>query len=484
MSHNCNDSLSEISALFRQPLLLSDFEYYMFVDDRPSHPMVFVMVVFVGGCLQQLPFAAAVQESLNAHPLFRCQVRRVFPLSWAWKIQPESSEVLEWHSAEQPVQLNDPVRIRSIDLTRQCGVIVEVCHSVVSSRIVFYLHHACCDGIGGLQFISEVLARYGQKTAAAGEKRPDFETPHALSLLNREVFDTGKSATVRHQRSRGKIFGKIRRLLGRRPSVLLPLSHVSTEATDRSAEAARAIQSRVLPRSINSGLRAAALRNGVTVNDLCIREMLLQIHAWNLRSGKVRGNPWLRISVPVSMRTSEHQHLPACNMVSYAFVTRRDSECLDEQKLLESIHQQTEDVLFNRSGIVALRFLGLLRKIPGLMSLMLGLKSCFCTVVLANVGDVRKRFSGRFPLMDGRWKAGDVVVQHICGVAPVRPNTRAAVTIGEYAGDLSIHLRTDSTAIGPQDSERFLEEFSERLVKRAGSAVDSSPGSPQGSVYP
>jgi|GEM_PF-5084855 len=25
------------------PLPLSDFEYYMLVDDRPSHPMVFVM---------------------------------------------------------------------------------------------------------------------------------------------------------------------------------------------------------------------------------------------------------------------------------------------------------------------------------------------------------------------------------------------------------------------------------------------------------
>ena len=27
------------------PLSLSDFEFYMFADDRPSHPMVFVMLV-------------------------------------------------------------------------------------------------------------------------------------------------------------------------------------------------------------------------------------------------------------------------------------------------------------------------------------------------------------------------------------------------------------------------------------------------------
>jgi hypothetical protein len=97
------------------------------------------------------------------------------------------------------------------------------------------------------------------------------------------------------------------------------------------------------------------------------------------------------------------------------------------------------------------------------MKLFLGAKSVFCTMVLANVGDVRRRFSGRFPLDKGRWVAGNVVIEQIHGVAPVRPNTRAAMSIGEYAGDLSISLRADGLVLNASDSEQFLNEFLERL---------------------
>jgi NRPS condensation-like uncharacterized protein len=468
------------------PMRLSDFEYYMFVDDRPSHPMVFVMVVHVDGCLQRQAIESSLRDALQAHPLFSCHILKIPKLGWCWSHSGQVPLPVNWQCVDTPVQLNDPVPIRAIDLQVQTGIYIEICHHPESSRIVFYLHHACCDGIGGLQFVSEVLARYGRKTAGSEEKQPQFEPPRLELLKLRDNFDSGKSAGERQQRSLKRLIGKIGRLFGRRPALLRPVSPVpaatAPTATGATAEtgrlndpgAARAIQSRVLSRSVNRGLRAAAAGGSVSVNDLCIREMLLHIRAWNRLSGPIKGDPWLRISVPVSMRTTDHQNMPACNMVGYSFITRRDSECTDELSLLTSIHQQTEDVLFSRAGIVALRFLGLLRKIPGAMQLSLSLKSCFCTVVLANVGDVRKRFSGRFPLQNGRWVAGDVLVKHIRGVAPVRPNTRAAVTIGEYAGTLSIHLRTDSTVIGPEDSERFLNEFTDRLLKLAAVSREQS----------
>ncbi len=80
------------------------------------------------------------------------------------------------------------------------------------------------------------------------------------------------------------------------------------------------------------------------------------------------------------------------------------------------------------------------------------------------MGDIRRRFNGRFPLDDGRWVAGNVIVEDIWGVAPVRPNTRAAVTIGEYGGQMTVHLRTDGTVMSSAASEQFLSEFVERLV--------------------
>ena len=143
------------------------------------------------------------------------------------------------------------------------------------------------------------------------------------------------------------------------------------------------------------------------------------------------------------------------------------------ESLLKSIHRQTGDVVFNREGIVCLKIFKVLRKFPQGMKIFLGLKSCLSTAVLANIGDIRRRFGGRFPLKNGKWVAGNVLVERLTGVAPVRPNTRAAVSIGEYAGELSISLRTDAVAINLEDSQRFLRGFVEALEQLAAGVDDS-----------
>ena len=107
------------------------------------------------------------------------------------------------------------------------------------------------------------------------------------------------------------------------------------------------------------------------------------------------------------------------------------------------------------------------------MKMFLGLKSCLSTAVLANIGDIRRRFSGRFPLDNGKWIAGNVRVERLTGVAPVRPNTRAAVSIGEYAGELSISLRTDAAVINVADSQRFLQKFVEALERLASDVSET-----------
>lgn len=43
------------------------------------------------------------------------------------------------------------------------------------------------------------------------------------------------------------------------------------------------------------------------------------------------------------------------------------------------------------------------------------------------------------------------------------PNTRAAMSIGEYVGDLSISPRMDGLVLNAEHSERFLNEFLQRL---------------------
>ena len=467
------------------PLRLSDFEYYMLKDDRPSHPMVFLMTVHLTGTFSEQPFRESLDELLSAHPLLDCRIENVAGKGWCWVRMETPRDVLSWRNVdEQAVQTVQP-EVREIDVRNVRGIHVSVLASTNHAHLSLYLHHACCDGIGSLQLVGELFARYGQKTAAEGAKKPEFEVVDPELLRLREIYDSGESAAVRQKKSVWKIAGKISRLLLRAPVKLAcSMDFQLNEAVANGrrirtiAEPSKhAIQSHVLPKSVHKSLRAAATQMGASINDLFVREMMLQICEWNRRAGLSFGRRWIRLAIPLSMRTGRHDKMPAANVVSYALVTRREADCQDPDALLASIHQQTSDVLFNREGIVCLKLFRVLRKLPGAMKMFLGLKSVLSTMVLANVGDVRRRFSGRFPLQKGRWLAGNVLIEQLHGVAPVRPSTRAAMSIGDYAGDLSISLRTDGSVMSAVDSERFLTEFLTRLQKIAEQVAVSSEDS-------
>ncbi len=473
------------------PLPLSDFEYYMLVDDRPSHPMVFVMAAHLSGAFQKPALQQVLAEIIDCHPLLKCTISEIPGIGWCWTPQITGTALasgtlqncLEWTDEDEKSVAEFVPPVRVINIRSQTGLQVVVRASPTMSRLFLYIHHACCDGIGGIQVLGELLARYGQKTAAPEAKQPVFYTPKKELLLERDNYDSGEATVERHKKSLKKTIGKIVRLLLRKPVLLSP-STVSPQSTvPRNKESATAIVEAVISTASHRKLRAVAARHAVSVNDLFIGQFLLHIRRWNSRTKQNTGNNWIRLSIPVSMRTKVHEDMPVANVVSYEFVTRRQRECDNIDSLLKSIHQKTSDAVNNREGIVCLKIFKVLRKFPRGMKMFLGLKSCLSTAVIANIGDVRRRFSGRFPLDDGKWIAGNVLVERITGVAPVRPNTRAAVSIGEYAGELSISLRTDATVINFADTHRFLNEFVEDLERLALDQLPADIPDPNGSSY-
>lgn len=472
-----HDGLDVCPPTIMFPLPLSDFEYYMLVDDRPSHPMVFVMAAQLSGTFQQTALQQALDELIQCHPLLRCCVAEIAGHGWCWmplaNLGTAATGVgwLEWIDGDEASVAEFVPQVRSMDLTSAAGLQVVVRASPTRARLILYIHHVCCDGIGGIQILGELLARYGQKTGAADAKRPVFDEPRKELLLERENYDGGHATAERQKKTLKKTVGKISRLLLRKPVTLAP--SVVSSALPSSATRAPAILEAVIPKAAHRKLRAVAATHDVSINDLFIAQFLLHIRRWNSKILPENGKKWIRLSIPVSMRTRIHDHMPVANVVSYAFVTRRQHECDDLDALLKSIHRQTGDVVFNREGIVCLKIFKVLRKFPRGMKMFLGLKSCLSTAVLANVGDIRRRFNGRFPLNNGKWIAGDVLVERVTGVAPVRPNTRAAVSIGEYAGELSISLRTDAALINVIDSRRFLQEFVEALERVAFEISDT-----------
>lgn len=460
------DAASCVSDVF--PLRLSDFEYYMLADDRPSHPMVIVMLVEVSGQLLEREFRDSVRDLIRSQPLLSSRVEK-HGGDWFWVEAPDqdAGKLIEWQQVSADDVLQFTPQVRCIDLRQSVGICAEVRASAERSRVAVHLHHACCDGIGAVQIVGELFARYGQRTSAANARMPEFVVPDRAALRLRDQFDAITTST-NHRRSPGRTVAKIARLLLRSPVTL-------TGSVAPVVESGHvAIHRHVLPRSRHRALRAVAASLQVSLNDLLIREMLQLIRDWNAADGRASGRDWIRLGIPLSMRAPVHEHVPACNIVSYALVTRRMRDCDDPAALLASIHDQTGDVLFHREGIVCLKLFKWLRRVPGAMSLFLKGKSCLSTLVLANVGDLRRRFNGRFPLQQGKWVAGNVVIEHIHGVAPVRPRTHASVSIGDYAGELSVSIRTDPEAFDRAASVRFLTEFVARLNRLAAPRHDDA----------
>ncbi|HUG20778.1 MAG TPA: hypothetical protein VMM56_17445 [Planctomycetaceae bacterium] len=442
------------------PLRLSDFEYYMYSVDTPQYPMAFFLKAVVTGELRRAEFEQSVRSACERHPLSRAIVRRSLGrLRW---VESEREKLpIDW--SMEPG--GPPLCPDHLNLNREPGIRIWVRPAGERTEITFEFHHACCDGIGATQFIGDILAFYGQQTA-----EPDAEQPrlHDLSteLLFRrgEIFERSKDQP-KQKRSVVKVIHKFRRLVGRKTMLLAAPGEPPSHSIDRSS-----FLTEILERSVFRGLRNLAKQTGTSLNDVLLREMFLTLRDWNVQHQALIESEWLRIGMPINMRPPKFDGLPSCNMVSFMFLPRQPDFCNDEEKLLESISEQTTRTLNQRLGNWSLSVLKLMRKVPGLLPLLLNRRDPFATSILANVGEMHKNFSAAFPMHRGKCIAGNIVLDWLGGVAPVREGTRLAVTACIYANELSINMNCDQHLYSHDEARALLDLFCERLKSRASHA--------------
>jgi len=104
------------------------------------------------------------------------------------------------------------------------------------------------------------------------------------------------------------------------------------------------------------------------------------------------------------------------------------------------------------------------RRIPGLFRFSRRVQPDFATTVLTNVGEVRRLFENRFPLKKGRAVAGNVVIQSVDGVAPVRENTNIAMAFGTYGGELIMHVSRNTRLFSEADVDQLLDALVDRIT--------------------
>lgn len=440
------------------PLPLTPFEYYYWCDDRPEYPTMYPAVLDFAGVLQQEPLTRALQAALARNPMLNTLAEDRPDGRPVWIGSDGQTPTIDW--APDNVPLSHPEGER-INLRRSCGLRLWVRYSESASRLILEVHHACCDGLGIFRFIEDLLVFYSQEVTG-GDQAATLRPVDVDRLRQRGDFppvEGGWRGVLRDWYVGARQWAGI---LLRKP---VPLSLPKVPDGDPATPIAfLGFDSYLLDPVLARRLRALAGSLGMTINDLMLRDMFQTVAAWNRRHGQ-RGNPWIRINMPASIRERDDQVMPAANLLSFTFLTRRARQCEDGAKLLATIQQETEAIKNWRLGWYFLGGLAMACGIRGMVPWFLRRNRSFATVVLSNVGRVLHRTP--LPREGRQLVCGDVVLKRITGVPPVRPLTRASVAVVTYAEETAVCLRCDPRLFTVEQSRAFLAEYIARLKESA-----------------
>jgi hypothetical protein len=184
------------------------------------------------------------------------------------------------------------------------------------------------------------------------------------------------------------------------------------------------------------------------------------------------------VLVPTSLRGPLDAELPACNVVSYVFMARAVALMNRPDELLCTVRDEMQLVHQYQAGWLFVQAIEAMQRLPGMLRLIM-LKtqnSCMSTTVLSHMGNLLNGISSRLPREGRSIQMGNLVVEDIAGIPPIRQGTSVAFSTVLVNGCLAVSIRCCAKRFSSADTLELLNTFADRL-KSTASAADSLVGS-------
>lgn len=443
-----------------QFLPLAPFEEYMLCEDSPSHPMCFFLRLKFTGHLDSGLLDAALAQAVARHPLLSSIVKQDGRKRKYWQSFAEKISSVQWQTVSSDGQPHSAVHI---DLENQPGMIVSGCKKQGGDELVFQFHHACCDAIGGLQLIEDMLLAYA--------KRVDGNHDEGSPVAWRAIDSKQLPLRAKFGLTRWQLLAKLKQqavgLIGawqflmRTPA---PLSDTNARGHESAFPSYPAAWSANLTESATGALLSRARLAGTTLNNWLISKLLPALADFRQARNADCERDWLRLSIPMNLRCIGDECLSAANVVSMVFIDRRSADLADEQTLLRGIHDQMQQIKDLELGLTFPLSLRLFTSLPGYQKRMQRMSKdgrCRCTAVLSNL--MRPLSNTPLPRRDGKLILGDSELTGIEFLPPVRPGTAAAFGVLTYADQLSVALHYDSSSLTQLEARELIGGFVAQL---------------------
>lgn len=437
------------------PLHLAPIDSFFLADDHPRYPMTSLIRMEFTGQINPEAFYFALEEATARHPLMRAVIRPMKRGLPCWTKDAAIAPTVDWGPVDKPVTFETT---ESIDLTNESGLRFWIRGDESQTDITLQVHHACTDGTGVYRFLGDLLAVYGQQTADEDAIKPELSEIDTKMLRNRRARIAG--ITFKAKRSE-----LIR--LGVRQSLDVFASRITPLATpNKDAQSIRTPFPGVFcfqfNRDEHKQLRNTAGDFGAMLNDLLMAEMFRTVMRWNAEQGKpVRGK--MRILMPSDLREQQDYPMPATNMTAYTFLTRKPGQCDDLKSLMKGIREETARIKHDQLGRRFMDTAEFAANGHSILKFLLRRNRCNATTILSNVGDPSRRFTASFPRDKGRVIAGNLRLEEISGVPPMRLKTHATLAIFSYRRNLTLCVRCDPYRFTPEDGNAFISMYADQL---------------------
>ncbi|MBI1314354.1 hypothetical protein GC176_23915 [bacterium] len=444
------------------PLPLTPFEHFMLAGDCPENPMSFFLRIRIQGRIDRQHLDESLETALKLHPLLHARIH-----GYAG----DATSHICWIDADMPIPVIDwndvsvPVRFaggRWIDLQSESGLRLWVRETGSITTLLMQVHHCCCDGLGASQFVQTLFTAY-HLLRTSGSVSALVDRFDVRLLRERDLSCSSWSRvlmTARHAIPRVARFSKGRPM---------PLATLRDQPLDDFCDdMLPPFQTFTFDITETNQISTTARRLGVSLNDLLLRDLFLVLDEWNrCHTQDGRCQP-IRICMPVNVRRSSDNRMPAANVISLSFVDQEPHDLADAVRLLASVHAQTSRTRRLRSFLAFVPALKLLGMFPGRLHARAQRTHCLSTAVLSNIGVL----CAGSPLLgpDRRMTAGGLLLESVEAVLPLRPLTHVALVVSKYARKLTLTISHNPRWINAAESHELLNRFVRQLRRSASAA--------------
>ena len=302
--------------------------------------------------------------------------------------------------------------------------------------------------------------------------RPRRRTPALLS--RRGTFYPGPPGSASRAENLARVLHGTTRLL-RRPTAVLTVTPTGKDGRVKDDPATEAdvlpVTSAVsLDDTDTVALRTLARRRGVTVNDLLLRDLFLTLADRPTERFDGRpGRDFLRVCMPVNLRTAADAALPTANKVGLGILTRGRHEWADADGLLAGLAAETACIKRRTRGLRPVELFaagqGITGRTPGFL---VSDRKALATATLSNLGDLSRLIPPALRGERGRLTAGPVTLTAYRTAPPPRPRTRVSLLAASYAGRLTLCVRAEPGVFPDAAAADLLAMFAERVRHTAG----------------